>query len=419
MKPNQQKNPLKRWLSLNWERPERSHNPDVRDFWVNLLDYPKDQVVTEDKAGGGYPDFKFLTDEKIPWVVGDLKKDDRYLTTETGRETLWTEKRKYVEGLTRYLVFLTANYLWVILPTGETIEGLEAPIDLSATNLDHLRETLYFLSHRQAKHSRQWEIFLTGEIAYSYLKLDDNTTLEQLKKDLRSSFAELNESSDRALKLLFAQYQDYHQQEAEIKRNLVGTGESQRRALIKLKNEFQLARSIFDEILPTFEEQYGREVNTNSNQQAKKKIQEAFISDSVAVLIARVLFLRLLEDLNLVKKRRLSNGGLKDWAEFVENLTGDASALVRLVGEDLGKIYQEPFARNLFDWLYQTHENINPPLQRLILRLNAYDFSGLSEEILGDIYQSFLPPAKRKQLGEFYTPASIVNWLLDQTVFSH
>lgn len=240
-----------------------------------------------------------------------------------------------------------------------------------------------------------------------------------MKKDLRSSFAELNESSDRALKLLFAQYQDYHQQEAEIKRNLVGTGESQRRALIKLKNEFQLARSIFDEILPTFEEQYGREVNTNSNQQAKKKIQEAFISDSVAVLIARVLFLRLLEDLNLVKKRRLSNGGLKDWAEFVENLTGDASALVRLVGEDLGKIYQEPFARNLFDWLYQTHENINPPLQRLILRLNAYDFSGLSEEILGDIYQSFLPPAKRKQLGEFYTPASIVNWLLDQTVFSH
>ena len=38
---------------------------------------------------------------------------------------------------------------------------------------------------------------------------------------------------------------------------------------------------------------------------------------------------------------------------------------------------------------------------------------------MGDIYQTFLPTAKRKRLGEFYTPAAIVDWLLEQTVFSH
>ena len=45
--------PLTKWLSLNWDRPERSYNPDVRDFLADLLDYPKDQVVTEDATAGG------------------------------------------------------------------------------------------------------------------------------------------------------------------------------------------------------------------------------------------------------------------------------------------------------------------------------------------------------------------------------
>ena len=38
---NQQANPLVKWLSLDWERPERSYNPDVRDFLADLLGYPK------------------------------------------------------------------------------------------------------------------------------------------------------------------------------------------------------------------------------------------------------------------------------------------------------------------------------------------------------------------------------------------
>jgi hypothetical protein len=94
--------PLRQWLNLNWERPERSYNPDVRDFLADLLDYPKEQVITEDATAGGYPDIKLLTDEKIAWVVGDLKKDDAELTTLKGRNNLWQQKRKYVEGLTRF-----------------------------------------------------------------------------------------------------------------------------------------------------------------------------------------------------------------------------------------------------------------------------------------------------------------------------
>ncbi|MFN9399828.1 MAG: N-6 DNA methylase, partial [Dolichospermum sp.] len=174
-------NPLEKWLALEWNRPERSYNPDVRDFLAGLLDYPKDYVVTEDAGGGGYPDIKLLTPEKIAWVVGDLKKDDKELTTEPGRQKLWNQKRKYVEGLTRYVVFLTAHYLWIVKPTGEAVEGLKNPIYLSNITFEELRETLKFIAYSQASHNNQWQTFIEGKQPYIYLKLDENDTLNQLR----------------------------------------------------------------------------------------------------------------------------------------------------------------------------------------------------------------------------------------------
>jgi len=412
-------NPLEKWLALEWNRPERSYNPDVRDFLAGLLDYPKDYVVTEDAGGGGYPDIKLLTSEKIAWVVGDLKKDDKELTTEPGRQKLWNQKRKYVEGLTRYVVFLTAHYLWIVMPTGEAVEGLENPIFLSNITFEELRETLKFIAYSQASHNNQWQTFIEGKLPYIYLKLDENDTLNQLRKDLQISFTELNAAAEDVIAELSKNYEYFKQQEKEAEGNLASaTEDSKRRAMMRLKRKFNFERHLCEDILPQFEDQYGREVNAKG-QQAQERIREAFAADSVAVLIARVLFLRLVEDLGLTNRRRLSNGGPQDWSAFVDQLIGDAKALVQLVAEDLGRLYHEPFEQNVFDWIYETNGALNEALQRLILRFNAYDFSGLSEEILGDIYQAFLPAAKRKRLGEFYTPPAIVDWLLEQTVFSH
>jgi hypothetical protein len=63
------------------------------------------------------------------------------------------QKRKYVEGLTRYVVFLTAHYLWIDMPTGEAVQELENPIYLSDITFDELRETLKFISYSQANFS--------------------------------------------------------------------------------------------------------------------------------------------------------------------------------------------------------------------------------------------------------------------------
>jgi len=410
---------LAQWLSLTWDRPERSYNPDLREFLANVLGYPKKNVVTEDRSASGYPDLKLISPEGVAWVVGDLKKEDSQLTHPTFRAALWQDKRKYIDGLTRYALFLTARYVWVANADGTAAGGFETPLDLRTVSLEELQARLSFLSYEAAAHERQWQEFIQGAFPFIYLKLNDTESLRQLRSDLRAGFQELTEAATRAVAALEKEYRDFKEHEAEIEQNLVGQPETQRRARVRLQLEYQFVRRLFGEALPQFQEQYGRDIEARGAQEQEKRIREAFIADSAAALMAWVLFLRLVEDLGLTRKRRLSNGGPRNWAEFVEFLTGDARALVRAARDDVAQVFREPFERTLFDWIQRANGELDGALQRLVLRLNAYDFSGLSEEILGDIYQQFLPPQKRKRLGEYYTPPSIVDWILDKTVREH
>lgn len=407
---------LKQWLSINWDRPERSYLPELRDFLSELLEYPKNKIITEDKGPDGFPDLKLLTPEGIPWVVGDLKKDDEFLTISSKRQDLWKEKRKYVSGLTRYVLFLTPHFVWVTLPDGTSAPGFDKELNLRDVDISSLRSRLHFLSYNVAAHEKQWQEFIEGKLPYNYLKLDTPETLTQIRQDLQQSFEELSQVAENVMRRLQSSYQDYLDRQKEIRRNL--QGETRNRALVHLDLSFRFERWLFEEAFRQFEEHYGRELDVQKKEDAEKRIREAFVADSVAALIARVLFLRLIEDLGLAR-RRLSNGGPRDWASFVESLASKAQDLVQLVAKDISAIYKEPFSHTIFEWVQNTNGDIDQALQRLILRLNAYDFSGLSEEILGNIYQEFLPPSKRKRLGEYYTPASIVEWILDHTVRQH
>lgn len=340
----QQSDPLAKWLALDWNRPERSYNPDVRDFLAGLLNYPKDRVVTEDAGGGGYPDIKLLTPEKIAWVVGDLKKDDAELNTEGGRRRLWNQKRKYIEGLTRYVLFLTARYLWIVLPTGVAVAGFENPCNLSEITFAELKERLKFISYEQATHSNQWATFIDGQLPYVYLKLDVPETLDRLRQDLQMSFAELCAAAEGAIASLIQQYEEFKQQEQEIQRNLVDTGDTQRRALVRLRFKFDFHRHLFEDLLPRFEDQYGRDVNARGRQ-VEERIRESFVADSVAVLVARMLFLRLVleptstNSVQVIAGRSISVG----WS-------GEPVGWV-----DLNTVRERPYGK-LSLWADQTHE---------------------------------------------------------------
>jgi hypothetical protein len=406
--------PLTRWLGLDFTGPERQYNPEVRDFLAELLGYPKNRVVTEGRQGEGFPDFLLLTKKGDPWVVGDFKKDDSLLLDPAKAEGLWAEKRKYVTGFTRYVLFLTPHRLQVREPTG----GILLELDLTRETTDTLRKRLDFLTWERARHEALWGLLVAGKLPYGYLPLDEEGT-RKLREDLTASFAELSQAAERALRALEARYREYRERRAEMERALqIALPETRSRLLARLEGEYPEAlKALFEKHLPRFADQYGRELEEEETP-TNPRIREAFAADSAAALMARVLFLRFLEDLGLTK-RRLTNGGPERWREFVEFLVDRAIALVKVASMDLAEAYREPFEEETFAWVLETNGEMDEALQRLILRVNAYDFSTLSEEVLGDIYQNFLPPDKRKRLGEFYTPKEVVDLILRETALGH
>jgi hypothetical protein len=406
--------PLTRWLGLDFTGPERQYNPEIRDFLAELLGYPKNRVVTEGHQGEGFPDIVLLTEKGDPWVVGDFKKDDSLLLDPAKAEGLWAEKRKYVTGFTRYVLFLTPHRLQVREPTG----GILLELDLTRETTDTLRQRLAFLTWERAKHEALWGLLVAGKLPYGYLPLDEEGT-RKLREDLTASFAELSQAAERALRTLEARYREYRERRAEMERALqIALPETRSRLLARLEGEYPEAlKALFEKHLPRFADQYGRELEEEETP-TNPRIREAFAADSAAALMARVLFLRFLEDLGLTK-RRLTNGGPERWREFVEFLVDRAIALVKVASMDLAEAYREPFEEETFAWVLETNGEMDEALQRLILRVNAYDFSTLSEEVLGDIYQNFLPPDKRKRLGEFYTPKEVVDFILRETALGH
>ncbi|MER3482920.1 MAG: hypothetical protein C4332_06955 [Meiothermus sp.] len=90
---NRLSDPLQDWLWLKWDKPERSYNPNLRDFLSGLLGYPTKNVITEDRAlGGGYPDLQLQGPDGVVWIVGDLKLEDSKLTNPASRRALKRRK---------------------------------------------------------------------------------------------------------------------------------------------------------------------------------------------------------------------------------------------------------------------------------------------------------------------------------------
>jgi len=221
--------PLTRWLGLDFTGPERRYNPEIRDFLAELLGYPKNRVVTE----------------------------GHQLLDPAKAEGLWAEKRKYVTGFTRYVLFLTPHRLQVREPTGRILLEL----DLTRETTDTLRQRLAFLTWERAKHEALWGLLVAGKLPYGYLPLDEEGT-RKLQEDLTASFAELSQAAERALGALEARYREYRERRAEMEGALqIALPETRSRLLARLEGEYPEAlKALFEKHLPRFADQYGREV---------------------------------------------------------------------------------------------------------------------------------------------------------------
>jgi len=121
--------------------------------------------------------------------------------------------------------------------------------------------------------------------------------------------------------------------------------------------------------------------------------------------INRIYFYRIAEDKGIVKPKltKKSLETLKDSFSFKE--------LSDLAFKEILKIdYKAIFEHNIFDGI-EFDEKI---LKQIINQLSEYNFKKIDSDILGKIYEHHISVKERKELGQFYTPKKIINYILNR-----
>lgn len=141
--------------------------------------------------------------------------------------------------------------------------------------------------------------------------------------------------------------------------------------------------------------------------------KEVFCKETIYVLLNKLLFVRICEDRGLFKKKKISNGGIEQLREFIENSSEQYKQIMNLAFKDARHIYNHFYEPGILDWYTTGDGELDKVLNKVLWLLNQFDFKNVGRDILGKLYEKYLPKEERKSLGEFYTPDQIIEYILD------
>lgn len=144
----------------------------------------------------------------------------------------------------------------------------------------------------------------------------------------------------------------------------------------------------------------------------REQNKEVFCRESAYVQLNKILFVRICEDKGLLP-RKLSNGGVDIWRTFTRFLRDEFKDLLRVAFSDALRLYESLYLKGIFDWYLEGNSQLNHIFKRVLWLLNHFDFATVNDDILGGLYEAYLPKETRKALGGFYTQKPIVDFILD------
>lgn len=182
----------------------------------------------------------------------------------------------------------------------------------------------------------------------------------------------------------------------------------------------------------SMKEEEFKKANKKEEETRKKEIVEVFCRETAYVLLGRVLFTRMCEDKGIIEKM-ISSDGIAESLQYYGKRKAK-NVYLRLFDdsrEEIKKYYSHLHEIGFFDWWLieevkkgtlnfdettaQEHleEDLNYHIKKAFQLLNRFDFTQINRDILGDVYQGYLPSEERKRLGEFYTPKKVIEYILD------
>ncbi len=164
---------------------------------------------------------------------------------------------------------------------------------------------------------------------------------------------------------------------------------------------------------------------------ASGKAKQAFCRETAYIILNRIIFTRICEDKGISISQKISGKGI---AQFIKSKEGMKNTYLLALNDAYREIenhYRHFYQLNIFDWWFipkdkadmlTVEEKLNQDkldaeldfiVKGVLKRLNRFDFAKVNRDILGHVYEDYLPKQERKELGEFYTPIEVVKYILD------
>ncbi|MFA4946295.1 MAG: N-6 DNA methylase [Candidatus Micrarchaeia archaeon] len=338
---------------------------------------------------------------------------------------------KYADESTRF-VGLTNGYRFLLWQVKDGKRELKVDLDFKTlieskkTSEEKLSssevEQILFLENLRKE--EVWSESKYGVFNEYYAKIDisEDTGFEKLIEQLNYVLnGLLKQYTYDAFDEYSAGYFEYESKTKEIdlfeKENGVTRNKklAQQTADLKFKLDGAFAK------YASFKGYYIWKAQSNRDVFSEEENKKVFCKESIYVLINRLLFIRILEDKGLLKKK-ISNGGIESLREQLDEplLKNPVyKEILKLSYSGAHAVYPHFYEKgNPLDWYESGDGELDRVLNKTLWILNQFNFSGVDRDVLGKLYEKYLPKDERKQLGEFYTPDEVVDYILDAVDYS-
>jgi type I restriction-modification system DNA methylase subunit len=154
---------------------------------------------------------------------------------------------------------------------------------------------------------------------------------------------------------------------------------------------------------------------------ADDEVKEIFCKETIYVFLNKLLFLRICEDKGFLEKS-ISNGGVEQLRQvFSKRFSKDVvnKEIIETAFKSGNTIYSRFYEIGILDWFRTGDGELNELLNRVLWILNQFDFTHVDRDILGNLYEKYLPSGERKRLGEFYTPTEVIDYILTSVGYTY
>ncbi len=151
------------------------------------------------------------------------------------------------------------------------------------------------------------------------------------------------------------------------------------------------------------------------------EIKEIFCKETIYVLLNKLIFIRICEDKEFLEKN-ISNGGIEQLRGFLKKrFDKDVinKEILEMAFKSASGLYSHFYEVGILDWFRTGDGELNELLNKVLWTLNQFDFTHVDRDILGNLYEKYLPSGERKKLGEFYTPTEVIDYILTSVGYTY